>query len=753
MTRKVAKAKEPTKEAPTTKAVRDRFAGFEAVAAKMKNWRPAAQVLRPVLAVPTCFPQVDLGTRCGGWPIERICTIHGPSNHGKAQPVDEPVLTPQGWVPIGSLREGDWVIGSDGKKVCVIGVFPQGRRPVYEVVFDDGGVTRACAEHLWFTTTKKELNRGRYTRGPRPQRVRTRVREGQGSVKTTATIAASLDEEHTIPFAGSVNTEADERDTALAVDPYVLGLLLGDGSFRGSSLMFTSQDDELHVALRAEAERLGDTLKDATYPDRCRGSRVVRGSQGSRAMPMMRQHLLALDGHRSEKKFVPTEYLWANREARLALLRGLMDTDGSVSSEGTQAQYSTSSPELRDAVVHLVRSLGGRAMAYPHATPNLPSWCVMASFADGTVPFLLRRKASQWKRRKKALRRRIVAVRPAGEAECVCIRVSARDSLYVTRDFVVTHNTAFSHGLGLSFLRAGHFYAFVDAEFTTPEPWLRELMGEQATNPAFVAMRPDSFEQTVDAVRDFLLKIAEAREAGDVEPDTSAIIVIDSARKLIPANLLAKIAKEGASGKKGSVDGMSGRAGQHKAAMMSQWLDEMVPLLAKTRANMTVIAREADDPTADMNDMIYDNAWKIAGSKSLVYEASLVVRVTRDGWVYDPPKGEDRVIVGERHQARIWKTKVGGKEDKHTDCYFHTSNGVDGNVGFDPARDLFDLGRQLGLIDVAGSWFSFGKKKLGQGEGKSVQKLRADEGLRGELQAEVSKIDEGRRSAAPKEDA
>lgn len=700
MTRKVAKAKEPTKEPPTTKAVRDRFAGFEAVAAKMKNWRPAAQVLRPVLAVPTCFPQVDLGTRCGGWPIERICTIHGPSNHGKAQPVDEPVLTPQGWVPIGSLREGDWVIGSDGKKVCVIGVFPQGRRPVYEVVFDDGGVTRACAEHLWFTTTKKELNRGRYTRGPRPQRVRTRVREGQGSVKTTATIAASLDEEHTIPFAGSVNTEADERDKTLAVDPYVLGLLLGYGSFRGSSLVFTSQDDELHEALRA-----------------------------------------------------PTEYLWANREARLALLRGLMDTDGSVSSEGTQAQYSTTSPELRDAVVHLVRSLGGRAMAYPHATPNLPSWCVMASFADGTVPFLLRRKASQWKRRKKALRRRIVAVRPAGEAECVCIRVSARDSLYVTRDFVVTHNTAFSHGLGLSFLRAGHFYAFVDAEFTTPEPWLRELMGEQATNPAFVAMRPDSFEQTVDAVRDFLLKIAEAREAGDVEPDTSAIIVIDSARKLIPANLLAKIAKEGASGKKGSVDGMSGRAGQHKAAMMSQWLDEMVPLLAKTRANMTVIAREADDPTADMNDMIYDNAWKIAGSKSLVYEASLVVRVTRDGWVYDPPKGEDRVIVGERHQARIWKTKVGGKEDKHTDCYFHTSNGVDGNVGFDPARDLFELGRQLGLIDVAGSWFSFGKKKLGQGEGKSVQKLRADEGLRGELQAEVSKIDEGRRSAAPKEDA
>lgn len=744
--------RKPEPKAPPTAPASDqrgRMAAFEKVAAKMSAWRPAPEVLKPVVAARSGFIQIDAATRVGGWPLERICTVHGPSNHGKAQPVGEPVLTPWGWVPIGALAVGDWVIGSNGNKVCVTGVYPQGRKPIYEVVFDDGGVTRACAEHLWLTTTEKELNRGRYERGPRPKRARKRVREGAGSVKSTATIAATLDEEHTIPFVHSVATEADERDRVLPVDPYVLGLLLGDGSFRAPCLLFTADDDDLHAALRAEAERHGDALIDATHGGRCRTSRVVRGGRGSHVMPELRRLLLVLDGHRSEEKFVPVEYLWSDRGARLALLRGLMDTDGSVSNEGTQAQFSTTSPRLRDAVVHLVRSLGGRAMVYPHTTSGLPSWCVMASFPDGTNPFFLRRKASRWKARKKTLRRRIVAVRAVGDAECICIGVSASDSLYVTRDFVVTHNTVFCHGLGLSFLKQGHFYGFIDAEFTTPETWLRELMAEQVGNPAFRAIRPASLEQTADAVRQFLETIAEARDAGHVEPDTTAIVVVDSVRKLIPQGLLAKIAKHGASGEKGSVDGASGRGGQMKAAMVSQWLDELVPLLSKTRANLTLIARESDDPTADANDLKFDNAWKITGPKSLVYESSIVARITREGYVYDPPRGDDRVMVGERHQVRIWKTKVGGKEDKHVDAYFHTANGVDGHLGFDSARDLLELGKDFSLIEFNGSWVSYGKRRLGQGIGRAVAELRKDEGLFAEIETEIRGLVDKRDKRVP----
>lgn len=287
--------------------------------------------------------------------------------------------------------------------------------------------------------------------------------------------------------------------------------------------------------------------------------------------------------------------------------------------------------------------------------------------------------------------------------------------------------TEFLHGLGLSFLEQSHFYGLVDAEYTTPAPWLGELMGRYAQHPGFVAMRPSSFEQTVDAVREFVETIAEAREKGDLDPDTTALLGIDSIRKLVPDRLLEKIAKEGAQGRKGSVDGMGGRAAMYKAALQSQWLDELVPLLASTRTALVIIAREADDPLADANDMKFDTAWRVQGSKSLIYDASLVVRITRDSWI-KTGDSQNALILGERHRARIWKTKIGGKDDKHADAYFHTGNGAEGFVGFDRARDVLELAKEIGVIEVAGSWLKCRcpgfEHRRWQGEAKCLVDLR-----------------------------
>jgi recombination protein RecA len=302
--------------------------------------------------------------------------------------------------------------------------------------------------------------------------------------------------------------------------------------------------------------------------------------------------------------------------------------------------------------------------------------------------------------------------------------------------------TAFCHGLGLSFLERGHFYAFVDAEYTTPEDWLAKLMGEHSTHPGFVALRPHSFEETVDAVRGFCEQVAEARAKGEIDADTSAIVVVDSMKKLVPKRLLERIAKDGADNKKGSVDGYGGRAAQYKAALISQWLDEMVPLLYHTGTSMVAITREADDPDADQRDKQFDAAWKVQGGKSLVYEASLVVRITRESWTHET-SDKASPIVGERHLARIWKTKVGGKEDKHADAYFHTSNGVQVPEGFDRARDVLELGVALGIVEQAGAWFRWGGHKW-NGEAKALHAL-CDVGVLAELEAEVRAQD------APKE--
>lgn len=294
--------------------------------------------------------------------------------------------------------------------------------------------------------------------------------------------------------------------------------------------------------------------------------------------------------------------------------------------------------------------------------------------------------------------------------------------------------TMLCHGLGLSFLKRGHYYAFIDAEYTTPVEWLSKLMGAAADHPGFVAMRPRSFEQCVDDVRRFVTQVAAARAKGDLEEDVAGLIVVDSVRKLVPEELMSRISKTGASGDKGSVDGYSGRAAQYKAALWSQWLDELVPLLYHARMSMIAIAREADDPTADTNDFKFDRAWKVQGAKALVYDASMVARITRQ-YVKRKVDGEDRVVA-EKHRVRVWKTKIGGKEGQHTDGYFYTGLGVDSPEGFDVAADALSLALRLNVVAQDGAWYAWGRRKW-QGESRALAALRASPELLAELLAEL----------------
>ena len=766
------------------------FAGLAKVAGKLKGWKPAGEVLTKVRAVPTIFPQFDRATRCGGFPIERITLIHGRSNEGKAQPVDEMILTPTGWFPIGSLKVGDPVIGGDGQPTAVTGVFPQGEKIIYRVEASDGGSTRCCGEHLWLTRTAKELDRGRYKWTPRPNRKQIPTGdEGCGSIKTTAEIAETLNAVHYLPDAPIVDFGTRQP---LPIDPYVLGLILGDGSTRSASITFTADDDELHCAVAKWAKWIGDDTSDATYSGKCRTTRIVHnrerfvkwerrgradvkiGAEFGRwivlgpsphhpqrvtcrckcgsVMDVDKDNLahgqsfscgcsgrsktkalleaLGLYGKRSEHKFVPPQYMIGSPEQRLELLRGLMDTDGNVANKGTDAEFSSASEQLSRAVLFLARSLGGRANVRMRTTPCLPAYRVR--FAISTCPFRLERKAAQWVRRKKKIRRRIVKVERVGREECICIRVAAKHSLYITRDFLVTHNTAFAHGVGLSFLEAMFFYGLVDAEFTTPVTWLRNLMGTFTDHPGFVAKRPTSYEETVDAVRELVEAVDAAKkptkEDKKIVPpilgeETSALVVVDSIRKLVPANFLAKIAKEGASGAKGSIDGYRGRGAMLKAKLNGEWLDELTPMLYRTGTALLIIGREVDKDGADEWDRRKEEDWKLTGGKALVFDSSLVARISRDDWLKD---GKDGPVIGERFKVRIWKTKIGGKDHGYVDAFFHTSNGVERAEGFWRSRDVIDLAEMYDVIThTGGSWFKWGTFKKWNGRAAIVRWLDA----------------------------
>lgn len=353
---------------------------------------------------------------------------------GKAQPLDEPVLTPDGWKPMGNIKIGDFVISADGSPTEVVGVFPQGVKPSYRVTFNDGSSTRCCDEHLWFTKTALDRNNERRAVGSR------------GGVKTLREIMCSLTysnvKNHSIPMVDPV--EMPERD--LPIHPYLLGAVIGDGCLTGYSPTVTKPD-------RWMLDRIC-SLTSECMPD---VKATIRGHDGRcpavhmSAAANRRFDDLGLLGKKSEHKFIPDAYMVSSINQRLDLLRGLMDTDGWVSKDGTIVQFTSTSRLLADQVRELAMSLGANAWI----TTKIPKFTYKGEKKDGreafTVglrmpptinPFALPRKADLWRPNTKYLPTRLIeSVEYVGDVPQQCIAVAHESHLYVTRDFIVTHNT------------------------------------------------------------------------------------------------------------------------------------------------------------------------------------------------------------------------------------------------------------------------------------------------------------------------
>jgi phosphate starvation-inducible PhoH-like protein len=362
---------------------------------------------------------------------------------GRAQPYSSLVLTPTGYRPIGKLQVGDLVIGSDGLPTPVLGVYPQGQKEVFRVGTQDGASTLCCAEHLWTVTTAADRRRGKPPRVIETSQMRGRIR-------------AASNHRYELPLL-SAPVEFEPRDVPM--DPYALGLLLGDGCLSGTTTpAFATADSELALALEAALEKLELRHKGGVdYVLQRAGGRRGGVIVANPVTATLRE--LGLCGTRSSTKFVPEDYLYNSPHVRLALLQGLLDTDGGpVTRLGRtcRVQYSTTSPRLRDDVLFLVRSLGGvacwRTRAALGRAPGRAKGRDVGYRSDAYVldvrlppamePFRLSRKAEAYARHGGGRPMRFIdSITPAGRKETLCIQVAAVDSLYVTDDFLLTHNT------------------------------------------------------------------------------------------------------------------------------------------------------------------------------------------------------------------------------------------------------------------------------------------------------------------------
>lgn len=304
--------------------------------------------------------------------------------------------------------------------------------------------------------------------------------------------------------------------------------------------------------------------------------------------------------------------------------------------------------------------------------------------------------------------------------------------------------TYFAHGLGLSWLQAGGFYAFIDAEHATPEQWLSAIMGDFAKHPAFVGMRPTNFEEVIDGVRDLLDTIGEAKVKGTIEPDTRSLIVIDSIRKLVPDKLMSKILAKGAA--EVGADGAGGRGAQMRAAFTAQWLDELIPHIAHADATVLIVAREYEPAATEDAAMKYRTrdasdaqTYKVGGGKALLLDAAIWARITKT-LVFDGA-GKDAPVIGERHSVELTKTKVSARTDRKMVGAFHTSNGAITPAGFDRARDVIELALEQGVLAASGAWLSWDGQRW-QGKNALAKALHAQPELLDTLEGEVRQTDD-----------
>jgi len=347
-----------------------------------------------------------------------------PVGQGKAQPISEPVLTPAGWRPIGELCVGDYVIGSAGTPVRVTGVYSQGVRQVARVVFTDGSWARCDYDHLWTFRNAASDNQ-----------VQTRTLREWESFGFHRPCGDHL--AHKLFALPLTPVRLPERN--LPLDPYTLGALLGDGCMTQHTVSFTTMDPDILAALR---------LPPGVTPKRTAHQNAGRATQynltARHRAPVALVHVLrklGLAGCNSHTKFVPQAYLWASVEQRLALLQGLLDTDGTCAQPGGTIEYSTASGRLADAVCWLARSLGGSARKGVRSRNG--NRRLQIKLPRELAPFRCARKLTPYvaQNPQRGAYRAVVGAYPDGVDDCVCIAVDAPDSLYVTRDCLLTHNT------------------------------------------------------------------------------------------------------------------------------------------------------------------------------------------------------------------------------------------------------------------------------------------------------------------------
>lgn len=362
---------------------------------------------------------------------------------GKAQPNWTKIPTPNGWTTLGEIKVGDFVFDRYGNPTEVFGVFPQGVIDCYKVTLSDGRSTYCNNEHIWSCY----VNDGRSNK-LKEYTVTELLEMGLKRESHRFDGRVSYSCKFKIPFQKPVNYPRK----SLNIDPYVLGCFLGDGCCMESPLTISSSDEELVSVIAERIKGKYQKLPANNY------SWIFYNENGDkiRTKEFFKDYLNELVKLCADK-FIPRDYLTSSIEQRMELLQGLMDTDGSIGCDENRyhCTYTTTSEKLKDTFCELLGSLGYKFHVREDTRQGKYKKTGKAFSISINIPNSEKPKLFKLSRKKKIaeeaakITKRTKYDRVAIESiekmpfreEMTCIYVDNVEHLYLTNDFIVTHNT------------------------------------------------------------------------------------------------------------------------------------------------------------------------------------------------------------------------------------------------------------------------------------------------------------------------
>lgn len=386
----------------------------------------------------------------GGLNAPSLTVLLGAPKSGKAQPLYSKILTPTGFTTFADIKVGDRIMSPSGKVERVVAIPYEGEQPVYRITFLDGGFADFGENHLMNIMTA-------YSKKEKTMTVKEIINK---PIKSSGKYQLKVRVTEPIEF--------ENNSDKLPIDPYLLGVLLGDGYLANDDIAITNGEEDI---VQSILKIIGEGNYNCVYHNSKNSYtiRILRSTDfGKKLVESLKS--LGLMDKKSKSKFIPEMYKKAAASDRKMLLCGLFDTDGCI--ESTSKIYYTSSNNLKDDVIEIANSLGYIASSTDKkASIKGKDYgiCHRVNITTYDEIFTSKKHKEKHRPRQKNILRRISNIEYLGLMQTKCITTSDPEGLYLTDNFIVTHNSTFLYNAAITSLYQGRTILFATIEIPVEE--------------------------------------------------------------------------------------------------------------------------------------------------------------------------------------------------------------------------------------------------------------------------------------------